>query len=61
MTRTALVTISANEHSIIRRDGYKSQADFAYDLRSNGFKVAKIWNGNVSDDEVTRWHFLNRK
>lgn len=61
MTRTALVTINRDHHIIIRRDDYKSQAEFASDLRGNGYKVAHIWNGNLSDDEVSDWYFLNRK
>ena len=33
----------------------------AQDLRGNGFKVLKVWNGDASDAEVDEWEFLNRK
>ncbi len=59
--RTALVKLEENVHKIFRYDDYESQKDFATDLRSNGYSVLKIWNGNISDAEVEQWHFLNRK
>lgn len=58
--RTALVKVSANVHKILRYDDYASQKEFAEELRGNGYKVLKIWNGNISDDEVSDWHFMNR-
>lgn len=58
--RTALVRIAKNSHKIFRYDDYATQKEFAADLRGNGYKVLKIWNGNKSDAEVEEWHFLNR-
>ena len=59
--RTALVRNASGNLSIKRYDDYATQAEFANDLRANGFKVLKIWNGNKSDAEVQEWEFLNRK
>lgn len=60
MMRTALVRISNNVHRIIREDDWSSQKDFAANLRGNGYRVLKIWNGYISDDEVSDWQWLNR-
>ena len=58
--RTALVRM--NGHLTIKRyDDYKSQKEMANDLRANGFRVLKIWNGNKSDSFVDEWEMLNRK
>ncbi len=58
--RTALVR-SNNGLSIKRYDDYKSNAEFADDLRANGFKVLKVWSGCKTDAEVDEWEFTNRK
>lgn len=58
--RTALVRTDINCHKVMRYDDYETQKAFAEDLRGNGYKVLKIWNGNISDAEVEQWHFLNR-
>lgn len=58
--KTALVRINGNLR-IIRDDWYRTQKEMAEDLRGNGFKVLKIWNGNKTDREVEEWEFLNRK
>ena len=58
--RTALVRVSKDVHRIVRYDDYSSQKEFADDLRGNGYKVLKVWNGYKSDDEVSDWHFLHR-
>ena len=58
--RTALVRTGINCHKVIRYDDYKTQKAFAEDLRGNGYKVLKIWNGDKTDAEVEQWHFLNR-
>lgn len=58
--RTALVR-SNNGLSIKRYDDYKSNAEFADDLRANGFKVLKVWSGYKTDAEVDEWEFTNRK
>lgn len=62
MTRTALVRNSETKNlKIFRADDYRTQSEFAQDLRGNGFRVLKIWNENKTDSEVDRWELLNRK
>lgn len=61
MTRTALVRDSERNLRIFRYSDYASQAEMAQDLRGNGFRVLKIWNGDKTDSEVDTWEFLNRK
>ena len=62
MIRTALVRNSKTKDlKIFRSNDYKTQSEFAQDLRGNGFKVLKIWNENKTDSEVDNWEFLNRK
>ena len=62
MTRTALVRNNATKNlKIFRSNEYKTQSEFAQDLRGNGFRVLKIWNENKSDSEVDNWELLNRK
>ncbi len=58
--RTALVRINGNL-SIKRYDDYKSQKEMADDLRANGFRVLKIWNGYKSNVFVDEWEMTNRK
>lgn len=58
--RTALVR-GENGLSIKRYDDYRSNSEFADDLRGNGYKVLKVWASNKSDEEVMNWEFLNRK
>ena len=58
--RTALVR-GENGLSIKRYDDYKSNEEFAEDLRANGYKVLKIWASYKSDAEVDEWEYLNRK
>ena len=58
--RTALVR-SENGLSVKRYDDYRSNEEFAEDLRANGFKVLKIWASYKSDAEVDKWEYLNRK
>ena len=57
---TALVRINGNL-KVMHDDWFETQRDFAEELRRNGFKVLKIWNGNKSDDFCDRWELLNRK
>lgn len=59
--RTALVRTDNGSLKIMRYDDYKTNAEFAADLRCNGFKVLKIWKGNKTDHEVYDWEYLNRK
>ena len=58
---TALVRNEAGNLSVKRYDDYRTQKEFAEDLRCNGFRVLKIWNGNKSDAEIDNWEMLNRK
>ena len=59
--KTALVRTENGNLKIFRDDYYTTQKEMAEDLRGNGFKVLKIWNGNKTDAEVDEWEFLNRK
>ena len=59
--RTALVRNENGNLSVKRYDDYKSNQEFADDLKANGFKVLKIWASYKSDAEVDEWEFLNRK
>lgn len=59
--RTALIRSKTTGLSIKRSDVYKSNKDFAVDLRSNGFKVLKVWDCYKSDSEVDNWELINRK
>lgn len=62
MTRTALARNKITRNlQIFRDDDYRSQSEFAQDLRGNGFRVLKIWNENKTDSEVDNWELLNRK
>ena len=62
MTRTALVRNPETKYlKVFRVDDYGTQSEMAQDLRGNGFRVLKIWNGNKTDSEVDRWELLNRK
>ena len=58
--RTALVR-GMNGLSIKRYDDYRSNAEFAAELRANGYKVLKVWSGYKTDAEVDEWEYLNRK
>lgn len=57
---TALVRINGNL-KVLHDDYFSKQSDFAEELRGNGFKVLKIWNGNKSNEFCDNWEFLNRK
>ncbi len=59
--KTALIRTQENNLKIIRDDFYRTNDEMAMDLRGNGFKVLKVWNGNVSDSDVEDWEFMNRK
>ena len=59
--RTALIRTERGNLQVKRYDDYKSNAEFAADLRANGFKVLKVWSGYKTDAEVDEWEYLNRK
>lgn len=48
-------------YSIRRTKEYPNMKLYADDLRGNGFRVAKIFVGYVSDDEVSYWKLDNLK
>ena len=58
--RTALARTENGNLTIKRYDDYKSNADFASDLRANGYRVLKIWAEYKSDAEVDEWELVNR-
>lgn len=59
--RTALVRNTNGNLKTIHSDDYETQKDFGIDLRGNGYKVLKIWNGYVTDEEADKWELVNRK
>ena len=59
--RTALVRGQEGNLHIKHYDDYESQKAFAEDLRGNGYKVLKIWNGNIDDTAVDDWELMNRQ
>lgn len=59
--RTALARNREGNLVIRRYDDYRSNAEFAEDLRANGYKVLKVWVGYISDADVDDWELLNRK
>ena len=59
--KTALIRNMDGNLEIYRSDRYRTNSDMAYELRGNGFKVLKIWNGDIDEDSVMYWLFLNRK
>ena len=58
---TALVRNTNGNLKVMHDDWFKNQKDFAEELRANGFKVLKVWNGFKSDAEVDEWEMINRK
>lgn len=58
---TALVRTSTGNLRVIHDDWFTNQKDFAEELRGNGYKVLKIWNGHKTAEEADEWEFLNRK
>ena len=57
--KTALVR-DENGMKIIRDDYYSTNKELEEDLRGNGYKVLKVWNGSKTDKEVHAWDFSNR-
>lgn len=52
----------------IRKDGKTSrvveemtQKELRVEARANGFKVVKIFKGNVGYDKLDEWEWMNRK
>ena len=42
-------------------DNELTQKELAQELRDNGFKVIKIFKGDVDFNTFEKWEFLNRK
>lgn len=40
---------------------HRSMKSFAEEIRANGFRVVKIFNGYFHDAEVDMWLYVNRK
>ena len=59
--RTALVRTAGNNLKVFRKEDYHTNAEFAEDLRGNGFKVLKVWKGYKTEAEIDRWELVNRK
>jgi hypothetical protein len=59
--KTALVKNEKGNLKIFRNDEYKTLKEFENELKGNGFKVLKVWNGNKTNMEIEEWEFLNRK
>jgi len=59
--KTALTRNFDGNLEIIRNDYYSTNAEMAQELRANGLKVLKVWDGDISDREIEEWEFLNRK
>lgn len=57
---TALIRNQEGNLKIIRDDWFLNQKDFANELKGNGYKVLKIWNGYIAEDKINDWEFLNR-
>lgn len=58
--KTALVRLNGSLQ-IIRNNYYFTNKEMETELKSNGYKVLKVWNGNKSDSFVDNWEWLNRK
>lgn len=58
--RTALVR-GSHGLEIKRYNDYRSNQEFAEDLRANGYRVLKIWATYKTDAEVDEWELFNRK
>lgn len=59
--RTALIRNERTGLSVKRCGDYRSNSEFADDLRENGFKVVKVWACYKSDAEVDAWELVNCK
>ncbi len=59
--RTAYVRTPEGNLKTMRQEDYNSKKSFASDLRGNGYKVVKIWNGDVKDEDADGWASINYK
>ena len=55
---TAFYKINNQTKRIV--DNELTQKELAQELRSNGFKVIKIFKGDVDFNTFEKWEFLNR-
>ena len=58
--RTALVRDCHGNLEVLNSIGYQSQAEFTKDLRADGLKVLKVWNGHVDEKDIEYWYRLHR-
>ena len=56
---TAFCKINNQTKRII--DNELTQKELAQELRSNGFKVIKIFKGDIDFNTFEKWEYLNRK
>ena len=56
---TAFYKINNQTKRIV--DNELTQKELAQELRDNGFKVIKIFKGEVDFNTFEKWEFLNRK
>ena len=56
---TAFYKINNQTKRIV--DNELTQKELAQELRDNGFKVIKIFKGDIDFDTFEKWEFLNRK
>ena len=60
VVRTALVRDFHGNLEVLSSIGFRNQAEFARDLRADGLKVLKVWNGHVDDKDIEYWYRLHR-
>ena len=56
---TAFYKINNQTKRIV--DNELTQKELAKELQDNGFKVIKIFKGDIDFDTFEQWEFLNRK
>lgn len=56
---TAFYKINNQTKRIV--DNELTQKELAQELRDNGFKVIKIFKGDIDFNTFEKWEFLNRK
>ena len=57
--KTALVRLNGNLHIV--KDLYHTNKEMEKELRNNGYRVLKVWDGNIDEWDVLEWEFINRK
>ena len=57
---TALVRDQSGNLKTMKYDDYSSQKSFSSDLRGNGYRVLKIWNGDTKSSVIEDWEHYHR-